>query len=190
MFKTITWLLLSKWQGNRPHRTGTLWNLPNPASATYTSTHRNSPRPSGTFQNLAYLRNLHQYTSIPLNPLEPSETLRNLPEPTGTFRNLPLEPTPAHTGTLRNLPERASGTYTSTHQNSPEPSSGTCSCDPHWHTPELIWAEDPTSSRCWGKTKTHLAFLFVLIFLDPFQLIFHDKVETASGSKRPQVVLL
>ena len=161
MFKTITWLLLSRLQGNRPHQTGTLWNLPQPTPAR-TGTLRNPPEPSGT-----YLRNLRQYTSTPLNPLEPSETLRNLPEPTGTFRNLPLEPTPAHTGTLRNLPERASGTYTSTHrnspepafgtytsthQNSPEPSSGTCSCDPHRHTPELIWAEEPTSSRCWGKT--------------------------------------
>ena len=81
------------------------------------------------------------------------------PELSGTFRNLP-EPT------FRNLPEPASGTYTSTHRNSPEPSgtasrnlhqhtpelSGTCSCDPHRHTPELFWAEDPISSRCWGKT--------------------------------------
>ena len=60
----------------------------------------------------------------------------NSPEPSGTFRKLPPEPTPAHAGTLRNLLE---------------PSSGTCSCDPHRHTPELIWAEDPISLRCWGK---------------------------------------
>ena len=148
MFKTITWLLLSRLQGNsRPHRTGTLWNLRNPASATNTST-RNSPQPSGTFRNLP-----PEPTPVHQHPPKPSKTLRNvrnLPEPTGTFRNLPLEPTPAHTGTLRNLPERASGTYTSTYQNSPESSSGTCSRDPHRHTPELIWAEDPTSSRCWG----------------------------------------
>ena len=52
---------------------------------------------------------------------------------------LPPEPTPAHTGTLRNIPE---------------PSSGTCSCDPHRHTPGLIWAEDPISLRCWGKNRT------------------------------------
>ena len=149
-----------------PELSGTFRTLPPQPTPARTGTLRNPPEPSGT-----YPRNLHQYTSTPLNPLEPSETLRNLPEPTGTFRNLPPEPTPAHTGTLRNLPERASrtytsthrnspepafGTYTSTHQNSPEPSSGTCSCDPHRHTPELIWAEDPTSSRCWGKKKVRV----------------------------------
>ena len=48
---------------------------------------------------------------------------------------------------MRNLPESASGTYTNTRRNSPEP-FGT---DPHRHTPELIWAEDPISLRCWGK---------------------------------------
>ena len=76
--KTITWLLLSRLQGNKPRS----------------------------------------------------------PEPSGTFRNLPPEPTPARAGTRRNLLE---------------PSSGTCSCDPHRRTPELIWAEDPISLRCWGK---------------------------------------
>ena len=103
------------------------------------------------------------------NSPEPSETL----ELSGTFRKLPPEPTPAHNGTVQNLPEPASGTYTSTHRNSPrtfwnlppeptpahtgtlrnllEPSSGTSSCDPHRHTPELIWAEDPIRLRCWGK---------------------------------------
>ncbi len=145
--KTITWLFLSRLQGNKPllnlpkpwnsppAQTGTLrnlrnlppeptpahigilWNLPEPASGTYTTTHRDFPEPSGTC-----LRNLHQHT----------------PEPSGTFRNLPPKPTPAHAGTLRNLPE---------------PSSGTCSCDPHRHTPELIWAEDPISLRCWGINK-------------------------------------
>ena len=109
---------------------GTNRNPPEPselASGTYTSTHRNPLEPSGTC-----LRNLHHHT-----------------------RNLPPEPTPAHTGTLRNLPEPTSGTYTSTGtlRNLPEPSSGTCSCDPHRHTPELIWAEDPISLRCWGKKK-------------------------------------
>ena len=111
--KTITWLLLSRLQGNKPHspepsrtfrnlppeptpaHAGTLQNLPEPASGTYPSTRRNLPEPaSGTC-----FRNLHQHT----------------PEPSGTFRN--LEP-----GTLRNLPEPASGTYTSTHRNPPEPS--------------------------------------------------------------------
>ena len=88
------------------------------------------------------------------------------PELSGTFRTLPPEPTPARAGTLqnlpqtsrtfRNLPNPASGTYTSTHRNPPglpEPLSGTCSCDPHQHTPELIWAEDPISLRCWGNTS-------------------------------------
>ena len=107
--KTMTWLLLSRLQGNKPHRnspepsetrelSGTLRNLPEPACGTYTSTHRNPPEPSGTC-----LQNLHQHTP-------------------GTFRNLPPEPIPAHAGTLRNFLERASRTYTSTHRNSPEPS--------------------------------------------------------------------
>ena len=119
--------------GTSPAHAGTFRNLPEPVSA---STHRNPPEPSGTC-----LRNLHQHTP------EPSGTFRNLPpEPTpahaGTFRNLLPEPTPAHTRTLRNLPE----------PNPPEPfSSGTCSWDPHRRTPELIWAEDPMSLRCWGK---------------------------------------
>ena len=129
------------------NHTGTLLNLPK---------HWNSLEPSGSC-----LRNLHQHT----------------PEPSGTSRNLPPEPTPAQTGTLRNLFEPASRTYTSKHRNSPElsgtlrnlppeptpahagtlrnllePSSGTSSCDPHRHTPELIWAEDPISLRCWGKS--------------------------------------
>ena len=173
VIKTITWLLLSRLQGNKPHRNppepsepglrnlhqhapelsrtvrnlpeptfrnlpdlppeptpsynGTLRNLPELVSGTYTILHRNSPEPSGTC-----LQNLHHFT----------------PQLSGTFRNLPPEPTPFYTGTLRNLPEPASGTYTSTRRNSPEP-SGTCPCDPHRHTPELIWAEEPISLRCW-----------------------------------------
>ena len=157
--KTITWLLLSRLQGNKPllnlpkpwnslrHKpepSGT-FGTPEPASGTYTTTHRDFPEPSGTC-----LRNLHQHTpepsgtfrNLPPEPTPSRTCLRNLhqhtPEPSRTFRNLPPEPTPAHTGTLRNLPE---------------PSSGTCSCDPHRHTPELIWAEDPISLRCWGKKK-------------------------------------
>ena len=122
----------------------------------YTGTLRNLPEP---------LQNLHQHT----------------PELSGTFRNPSPEPTPAYAGTFRNLPELASrrnspepsgtrlrnlhqhtpelsGTFrnplaepTAAHHRTPEPSSGTCSCDPHRHTPELIWAEDPISLRCWGK---------------------------------------
>ena len=91
-----------------------------------TWTLRNPPEPSGSC-----LRNLHQHT----------------PEPSGTFRNLPPEPTPAHTGTLRNLPPEPTPAHAGTLL---EPSSGTCSSDPHRHTPELIWAEDPVSLRCWG----------------------------------------
>ena len=155
-------------QGSKAtNHTGTLRNLPNRASGTYTNTHRNSSEPSGTFRTL---------------PPEPTPTRagRNSPEPSGTFRDLSEPtfqnlPTPAYAGTLRNLPELASGTYTILHRNSPEPSgtclrnlhhhtpelsgtfrnlpeppSGTCSCDPHRHTPEPIWAEDPISLRCWG----------------------------------------
>ena len=84
---------------------------------------------TGTFRNLPNPTSW-TYASIHRNP----------PKSSGTFRNLPPEPTPFYTGTLRNLPE---------------PFSGTCSCDPHRHTPELIWAEDPISLRCWGK-KTEL----------------------------------
>ena len=79
-------------------------------------------------------------------------TQRNRPEPSGTCLQNLHQQTPELSGTLRNSPEPASGTYTSTHRNSPEPSSGTCSFDPHRHTPELIWAEDPISLRSWGKT--------------------------------------
>ena len=190
--KTITWLFLSRLQGNKPlvnfpkpwnsppAQTGTLrnlrnlppeptpahigilWNVPEPASGTYTTTHRDfpepsgtclrnlhqhTPEPSGTFRNLTpeptparagTLRKLHQHSGTFRNfPPEPWNSHQHTPEPSGTFRNFPPEPTPAHTGTLRNLPE---------------PSSKICSCDLHRHTPELIWAEDPISLRCWGNT--------------------------------------
>ena len=140
VIKTITWLLLSRLQGNKPHR-----NSPEP-TPTRAGTLQNPPEPSETFRNQpfgTYLLNLRQHT----------------PEPSEIFRNLPPEPTPFYTGTLRNLPEPASRTYTSTPElsgtfrNLPEPSSGTCSCGPHRHTPELIWAEDPISLRCWGKNQ-------------------------------------
>ena len=142
---------------NSPAHTGTLRNPPpEPASGTRVrNLHQRTPELSGTFGNprpeptpahARTLRNLPEpapgtYTSTRQNSPELSGTrLRNLhqhtPELSGTFRNPPPEFTPAHTGTLRNLPE---------------PSSGTCSCDPHRHTPELIWAEDPISLRCWGK---------------------------------------
>ena len=124
--KTITWLLLSRLQvqGNKPHRNspepsetlelsgtfrklppeptpahaGTVRNLPEPASGTYTSTclqnlHQQTPELSGTLRNSpelsgTCLRNLHQQT----------------PELSGTFWNLPPEPPPAtRTGTHRSL---------------------------------------------------------------------------------------
>ena len=119
VFQTITWLLLSRLQGNKPHS-----NSPEPSETCPWNLHQHTPEFSGTFR-------------------EPFGTLR-------TFRNLPPEPTPSHTGTCRNSPEPASGTYTSTRRNPPElpePLSGTCSCDPHRHTPELIWAEDPISLK-------------------------------------------
>ena len=138
VFKTITWLPLTRLQGNKPHcnspepsepclrylhqRTpelsGTLQNLPELASATYTSTHRNSPEPSGT--------------PVP-----------STPELSGTFRNLP---TPAHNVTLRNLPELASGTYNSTHRNSPHPPGTSLTTRTLWNLPELA------SGTC---TSTH-----------------------------------
>ena len=151
VIKTITWLLLSRLQGNKPHRNspepsepclrnlhqhalelfGTLRNLPNPASGTYTNTRRNSPEPSGTFRDL------------------PEPTFRNLPELTSwTYASIHRNPPKSSRTCLRNLH------HARTLQNLPEPSSGTCSCDPHRHTPELIWAEDPISLRCWGKTDT------------------------------------
>ena len=122
VFKTITWLLLSRLRGSKPHRnspepsepcytstpelTGT---LPELASRTYASMRRNfwnPPESSGTCPSGTCFRNLHQHA----------------PELSGTFRNLPPEPTPAHRGTLRNLPEPSSGTYTRRRRNSPEPS--------------------------------------------------------------------
>ena len=171
------WTMLSAWSKQShgcscpgckaTNHTGTLRNLLNPCLRSYTNTRRNSSEPSGTFRTLPLeptptragtLQNLPRPSGTNLS--EPSGTyLRNLhhftPEPSGTFRNLPLEPTPAHAGTLR---------------NSPEPSSGTCSCDPHRHTPELIWAEDPISLRCWGKKvgRTH-CYLFIALSLSLYE---------------------
>ena len=77
-------------------------------------------------------------SKVVLLNVPPGTCLRNLDKHAGILRNLPPEPS---SGTfLRNLP--------------PEPSSGTYSCDPHRHTPELIWAEDLISLRCWGKNTT------------------------------------
>ena len=153
VIKTITWLLLSRLQGNK--YTGTLRNL-NLASGTYANTRRNSSEPSGTFRTLppeptptragtlrnppepsTTFRNQPFGTFRNLLPPEPppayTGTLRNLPEPSG---NLPPEPTPLfYTGTLRNLPQPASGTYTSIRRNLPE-RSRTRPRNLHQHTPE------------------------------------------------------
>ena len=97
VIKTITWLLLSRLQGNKPHR-----NSPEPSEPCLRNLH--SPEPSGTFRDL------------------PEATFRNLPEPTsGTYlRNQPPEPThtPELSEAFRNLsPEPAPATRTGTHRS-------------------------------------------------------------------------
>ena len=108
---------------------------------------------------------------------ELSGICRNHPEPSGTcLRNLPLEPTPAHTGTFRNPPEPSATSLRNLHQDSLE-LSGTCLWNLHQHTPEpsgtsgsslqnlllrrhtpeLFWAEDPISLRCWATQQTILS---------------------------------
>ena len=151
VIKTITWLLLSRLQGNKPHR-----NSPEPSEPCLRNLHQHAPELSRTLRNLPK----HSVTNLS----EPSGTYLNLrqhtPEPSGTFRNLPPEPSPFYTGTrLRNLHQHTPELF-GTLRNLPEPSSGTCSCDPHRHTPELIWAEDPISLR-WGKMKKR-TFLHIL----------------------------
>ena len=122
--------------------------MPEPSGTCLRNLHQHRPELSGTFRNLPP-EPTPAHTGIEPAPEPASGTHSgpaHLPEPasvtyTSTDRNspeLPPEPTPAYTGTLRNLPE---------------PSSGTCSCDPHRHTPELIWAEDPISLRCWGTKR-------------------------------------
>ena len=94
------------------------------------------------------------------------------PEPSKIFRNLPEL-------VSATLLEPASGTHTST-----QPSSGTCSWDPHRHTPELIWAEDPISLRCWGKmyvktTRWFVRLLTTLVFVCQGSLFILSKSSTA-----------
>ena len=165
-------------------------NSPEPSEPCLRNLHQHTPELSGTFEP-AYL---HQHTpelsgtfrNLPSLPPEPTPaytgTLRNLAEPSGTclsgtFRNLPPEPTPAYAGTFRNLrnpPPEPTPAHAGTLRNLPEPSSGTCSCDPHRHTPELIWAEDPSSLRCWGKNSKSWWFGIVLVFYDD---ALHDDVD-------------
>ena len=120
MIKAITWLLLSRLQGNKPHR-----NFPEPSEPFLLNLRQHTPEPSEIFQNLPELAS-GTYTVLHRNSPEPSGTcLGNLhhftKELSGTFRNPPPEPTPAHSGTLRNLPEP----------------SGTCLGNLHRFTPEL-----------------------------------------------------
>ena len=114
--KNITRLLLSRLQGNKPHR--------NSASGTCTNTCRNSSEPSEPCR-----RNLHQHAP------ELSRTLRNLPRPSGT--NL-LEPSGTYLRNLRQHTPEPSGTYIVLHRNSPEPSGTRLrNIHLHQHTPEL-----------------------------------------------------
>ena len=136
-------------QQTTPELSGTFWTLASDPIPTLAGTlrippelsepclwnlHQHAPELSGTLQNLP--RPSGTNLSEPTSGTYLRNLRQHMPEPSGTFRNPAPEPTPAHAGTLRNLPE---------------PSSGTCSCDPHRHTPVLIWAEDPISLCCWGK---------------------------------------
>ena len=103
--QSITWLLLSRLQGNKPHR-----NSPEPSEPCLRNLHQHAPELFGTLPpepSEPCLRNLHQHAP------ELFGTLRNLPElASGTYHF-----TPELSGTL---PEPASGTYTSRRRNSPE----------------------------------------------------------------------
>ena len=83
VIKTITWLLLSRLQSNKPHRSPEPW---------VSGIHRNPPKSSGTFRNLPP-------EPTPLYTGTYTSTRRNSPEPSGTFlRNLLQRLAPAHTG--------------------------------------------------------------------------------------------
>ena len=137
------WTMLSPWSKNNhmaackaTNHTGSLRNLLNPASGTYTNTRWNSSEPSGTVRTLPLeptptragtLRNPGTFQDLP------ESTFRSLPKPTsGTYASIPWNP-PKSSGTFR---EFASGTYTILHRNSPEPSA-TCLQNLHHFTPEL-----------------------------------------------------
>ena len=145
-----------------------MWTMWSPASVQ--NNHTDAPV-SGTFQTLPAEPTPARAGTLLNLPPEPTPACagicRNLPEPaSGTYtsmrRNLPdssgicLWNLHQHQNSLELSTEPASGTYTSTHRNPPElpePLSGTFSCNPHRHTPELIWAEDPISLYCWGKNQ-------------------------------------
>ena len=176
--------------------THTRTHLPEPASGTYTSAHRNSPEPFKTFWNqpVATFRNpppepTPAYTGTLRKIIlqRNSGTFRNLPpEPTpayaGTYlRNLSPEPTPAYAGTLRNLPEPASGTYTSAHRSSPEP-SGTCLRNLHQHTPEPI---SGTRLRNLHQHTPELSGTFRNLPPEPAPATRTDTHRSLSGLKTP-----
>ena len=117
VIKAITWLLLSRLQGNKPHR-----NFPEPSEPYLLNLRQHTPEPSEIFRNLPELA-CGTYTILHRNSPEPSGTcLRNIhhftKELSGTFWNPPPEPTPAHSGTFRNLPpEPAPATRIGTHRS-------------------------------------------------------------------------
>ena len=117
VIKAITWLLLSRLQGNKPHR-----NFPEPSEPYLLNLRQHTPEPSEIFRNLPELA-CGTYTILHRNSPEPSGTcLQNLhhftKELSRTFWNPPPEPTPAHSGTFRNLPpEPAPATRTGTRRS-------------------------------------------------------------------------
>ena len=163
VIKTITWLLLSRFQGNKLHR-----NSPEPSDPSLRNLHQHPHvwqhgclffgavvLPMWTILSPKGVQNNHMAAPVKV------ASQQTIPELSGTFRTLPPEPILARTGTLRNPPEPSGICLRNLHQytkepsqtclpNLPEPCSGTSSCDPHRHTPELIWAEDPICLRYWG----------------------------------------
>ena len=99
VIKAITWLLLSRLQGNKPHR-----NFPEPSEPYLLNLRQHTPEPSEIFRNLPEPAS-GTYTILQRNS-------PNLLEPA------PPEPTPAHSGTFRNLPpEPAPVTRAGTHRS-------------------------------------------------------------------------
>ena len=147
------WTMLSAWSKQShgcscpgckaTNHTGTLRNLLNPASGTYTNTRRNSSEPSGTFRTLP-LEPTQTRAGTLRNPREPSKTFRN--QPFGTFRNPPPEPTPAYP------PEPSGAHLRNLHQNTPE-LSGTFRNLP----PEPAPATRTGTHRSFSRLKTPLA---------------------------------
>ena len=134
VIKTITWLLLSRLQGNKPHR-----NSPEPSEPCLRNLHQHAPELSGTLRNL------------------PRPTGTNLSEPSGThLRNLRQHHRnpPKSSGTFREL---ASGTYTILHRNSPEPSQ-ICLRNLHQHTPEPsgTFRNPPPEPRARSESVTRI----------------------------------